>query len=82
MQWDNFEPLVRDSVDAGHGCLIVGDVKQSIYRWRGSDWRLLDSGIASGFDPRKVISETLAFNWRSSPEVVAFNNVSSARLEN
>lgn len=74
MQWDNFEPLVRDSVDAGHGCLIVGDVKQSIYRWRGSDWRLLDSGISSCFDPRKVISETLAFNWRSSPEVVSFNN--------
>ena len=74
MQWGNFEPLLRDSVDAGHPCLIVGDVKQSIYRWRGSDWRLLDTEVASGFDPRKVISGTLAFNWRSSEDVVGFNN--------
>ena len=74
MQWDNFEPLLRDSVDAGHSCLIVGDVKQSIYRWRGSDWRLLDTEIASRFDPRKLLSGTLAYNWRSSSEVVSFNN--------
>ncbi len=74
MQWDNFEPLLRDSVDAGSPCLIVGDVKQSIYRWRGSDWRLLDTEIASRFDPRKVHTDTLAYNWRSSAEVVSFNN--------
>lgn len=74
MQWDNFEPLVRDSVDAARPCLIVGDVKQSIYRWRGSDWRLLDSVINSRFDSRKVKEETLGFNWRSSAEVVEFNN--------
>ena len=74
MQWDNFEPLLRDSVDAGHPCLIVGDVKQSIYRWRGSDWSLLDTEIASRFDPRKIRQETLAYNWRSSAEVVSFNN--------
>lgn len=74
MQWDNFEPLLRDSVDSSRSCLIVGDVKQSIYRWRGSDWRLLDTEIVSRFDPRKVESGTLACNWRSSAEVVAFNN--------
>ena len=74
MQWDNFEPLLRDSVDAGHPCLIVGDVKQSIYRWRGSDWSLLDAEIASRFDSRKVHTDTLAYNWRSSAEVISFNN--------
>lgn len=74
MQWDNFEPLVRDSVDSGHSSLIVGDVKQSIYRWRGSDWNLLDTGIAGSFDSRRIKTETLGYNWRSSAEVVEFNN--------
>lgn len=74
MQWDNFEPLVRDSVDSGNSSLIVGDVKQSIYRWRGSDWNLLDSVIAGRFDKSRVRTGTLEYNWRSSREVVEFNN--------
>ncbi len=72
MQWDNFLPLVRESEDSGSESLIVGDVKQSIYRWRGSDWKLLNSDIVSDF-PRAV-QESLEYNWRSSAEVVDFNN--------
>ncbi len=72
MQWDNFMPLVKDSVDSGNDSLIVGDVKQSIYRWRGSDWKLLNSGISEEFPRSKV--ETLKYNWRSSEQVVGFNN--------
>ncbi len=72
MQWDNFMPLVKDSVDSGCNSLIVGDVKQSIYRWRGSDWRLLNSGISADFPHSQT--ETLKYNWRSSEEVVRFNN--------
>ncbi len=72
MQWDNFLPLVRESVDSGFDSLVVGDVKQSIYRWRGSDWKLLNSGISTDFPDS--VPETLEYNWRSSAEVVAFNN--------
>ncbi len=72
MQWDNFLPLVKESVDSGSESLIVGDVKQSIYRWRGSDWKLLNSDIVMDFPDS--VSETLEYNWRSSAEVVNFNN--------
>lgn len=74
MQWGNFRPLIADSVDAGHFCMAVGDVKQSIYRWRGSDWKLLDSGIEADLGAGRCRKDTLRYNWRSSAEVVRFNN--------
>ncbi len=72
MQWGNFMPLVKDSIDAGNDSLVVGDVKQSIYRWRGSDWRLLNARISEQFPGSKI--ETLVYNWRSTKQVVDFNN--------
>ena len=75
MQWDNFRPLLADSLGSGNTNLIVGDVKQSIYRWRGSDWNLLQSGL-DGFLPEAQVkdSETLRTNHRSARSIVAFNN--------
>ncbi|HIZ87029.1 MAG TPA: UvrD-helicase domain-containing protein [Candidatus Coprenecus pullistercoris] len=81
MQWDNFRPLITDSVDAGHFCMAVGDVKQSIYRWRGSDWKLLESGIRSELGSGRCVEDTLLYNWRSSAEVVRFNNDFFPKLE-
>lgn len=82
IQWDNFLPLLRESESRGGQNLIVGDVKQSIYRFRDSDWSLLDSGVGKCFPDAGV--ETLQGNWRSSRRVVAFNNsfftMASARL--
>lgn len=74
MQWQNFLPLVRDSLGAGNRNFIVGDVKQSIYRWRNSDWKLLDEQLDKDFVNEGVSHETLDTNWRSSYNVVAFNN--------
>jgi len=74
MQWDNFRPLIADSVDSGRDNLIVGDVKQSIYRWRNSDWRLLQSGIMADFDGREVKMSPLDENYRSGKVLVEFNN--------
>ena len=37
MQWHNLLPLVHNSLSEGYQNLIVGDVKQSIYRWRGGE---------------------------------------------
>ena len=49
IQWENFRPLLQNSEAGGFDNLVVGDVKQSIYRWRGSDWNLLDAGLQGEF---------------------------------
>ena len=72
VQWENFLPLLRESEAGGHSSLIVGDVKQSIYRWRDSDWRLLSEGVQKAFPTAKV--ESRQQNRRSCSEVVSFNN--------
>lgn len=74
MQWQNFLPLVRDSLAAGNDNFIVGDVKQSIYRWRNSDWKLLDEQLDKDFAKEGVDHETLDTNWRSARNIVRFNN--------
>ena len=72
VQWTNFSPLLHES-DSQHGeNLIVGDVKQSIYRWRGSDWNLLDERIPAEFPTHE--DEVLDTNYRSLTNVVSFNN--------
>lgn len=76
IQWKNFKVLLEETMsreDAGN--LIVGDVKQSIYRWRSGDWRLLNN-IEDQFDnPKKQLDvETLATNYRSDRNVINFNN--------
>lgn len=72
IQWDNFLPLLRESESKGDSCLIVGDVKQSIYRFRDSDWHLLGQKVVEEFPDADV--ETLDCNWRSARRVVGFNN--------
>lgn len=72
IQWDNFLPLLRESEANNHQNLVVGDVKQSIYRWRGSDWKLLAQGIRTQFD--RAVDENLEDNWRSCRNIVEFNN--------
>lgn len=74
MQWQNFLPLIRDSLAGGNKNFIVGDVKQSIYRWRNSDWKLLDERLDKDFRTEGIDHETLDTNWRSARNVVAFNN--------
>ena len=73
VQWENFFPLVDNSDSQGGENLIVGDVKQSIYRWRESDWELLNEKVPAQFGGH--VQETLQTNYRSLCEVVGFNNV-------
>jgi len=73
VQWDNFRPLLKESVSNGRDNLVVGDIKQSIYRWRGSDWNLLDKEIPSEFEGSSRM-ESLNTNWRSLSDIVEFNN--------
>lgn len=73
MQWENFRPLVSESLGQDFDNLIVGDVKQSIYRWRSSDWMLLHDHLRR-YEPEQRADEVLDTNWRSCRNIVAFNN--------
>ena len=77
IQWSNFKVLLLECLShEGSGTnLIVGDVKQSIYRWREGDWRLLND-IDRQFDgtPFKPVQQHLQTNYRSEHNVIAFNN--------
>jgi ATP-dependent helicase/nuclease subunit A len=74
LQYNNFVPLVNDSLAAGGYALMVGDVKQAIYRWRNSDWNLLAEQVEEDFATFGIEAYTLDTNWRSSQEVIQFNN--------
>ncbi len=74
MQWQNFKPLISESLSHRQKNLIVGDVKQSIYRFRNSDWRLLDQEVSGSFMPELTDEKTLDKNWRSLPHIIDFNN--------
>lgn len=74
MQWHNFQPLIKESLAYRQSNLIVGDVKQSIYRFRNSDWKLLDEQVGQDFRPEEVIEKNLVDNWRSGRLITSFNN--------
>ena len=78
LQWAVIEKLLMDVLASrGHTLLIVGDIKQSIYRWRNGDWHIMD-GLIEGVNEltNERINErftSLTKNYRSSEEVVRFN---------
>ncbi|HEY5826330.1 MAG TPA: UvrD-helicase domain-containing protein [Cyclobacteriaceae bacterium] len=73
-QWQNFLPLLKEAGDQGQKSLIVGDVKQSIYRWRGGDLSLLQTDVAAKFGSDQIEVLPLNTNYRSAGKVVEFNN--------
>ncbi len=73
-QWDNFKPLIKNNLAEGQQNLIVGDIKQSIYRWRGGDWSLLLSKVEQEIGQENVQHENLKVNWRSKKNILDFNN--------
>jgi len=74
IQWDNFRPLIANSIASGYHNWIVGDVKQSIYRWRNTDWKILSEVVERNLGAQYVQVQNLDKNWRSTPEIVNFNN--------
>ncbi len=77
VQWKNFKVLLQETMSHSNTeNLIVGDVKQSIYRWRSGDWRLL-ANIAAEFPHAtkgQLKLDSLDTNYRSDRRVVEFNN--------
>lgn len=74
IQWNNFRKLLDNcmaQVDSHN--LIVGDVKQSIYRWRQGDWKLLNN-IEHEFTKEQIKIEPLDTNYRSEENIIRFNN--------
>ena len=76
VQWKNFKVLLQECMShTDTENLIVGDVKQSIYRWRSGDWRLLNA-IDTEFPHSTEIMDIrpLETNYRSERRIVEFNN--------
>ena len=70
LQWSNFKVLLSNILANNDFSLIVGDVKQSIYRWRNGDWRILNN-IGAELNAKP---ETLGSNFRSEKQIIDFNN--------
>jgi len=73
IQWKNFKQLIDNSMAQGFENLVVGDIKQSIYRWRNSDWHTL-SDLKKSVDGKRYLSSSLNTNWRSCKNIIRFNN--------
>ncbi len=73
LQWENFKKLIIENLSQGQSCMLVGDIKQSIYRWRGGNWEILGKidaelrGLSYSIFP-------LLTNYRSEAKIIGFNN--------
>jgi len=86
LQWQNFIPLIENGLAQGASSYIVGDGKQSIYRWRNADVKQfiqLPTLKTETYHPKpdtqqvfknQFKEQPLTFNWRSSPELISFNS--------
>ncbi|MFA5405038.1 MAG: UvrD-helicase domain-containing protein, partial [Ignavibacteria bacterium] len=71
-QWKNLLPLIINVLSEKNTALVVGDVKQSIYRWRSGNMMLLLTQIyddLEGFN-ELIKTEYLKTNRRSREEIV------------
>lgn len=73
-QWSSFKPLLENSLASGNTNLLVGDVKQSIYRWRGGKLELLLSEVQKQIPGSYIQEKNLDTNYRSLPGIIRFNN--------
>lgn len=83
MQWENLRPLLEGSTATGKECLVIGDVKQSIYRFRNAEPEILGTRVAGELQGTRIIpapgtpqhiTAEINSNWRSTPIVVRANN--------
>lgn len=75
-QWNNFLPLLENSIaqTQADSVMLIGDVKQSIYRWRGGNWRILASQAEEHFAESLAPTVAMDTNWRSECNIIEFNN--------
>src|SRR5690606_8909137 len=72
-QWDSLKSLVQNGIAAPSqkltDHLIVGDTKQSIYRWRNGDWNILHTGAKRDLGAHNILDDMLEENYRSSSRI-------------
>lgn len=85
LQWVCFEVLLKEVLSRGNFNLIVGDVKQAIYRWRNGDWKIMNNldsyfkefnGILE-FESQDIRIDGKSYqsvNYRSDRRIISFNN--------
>ena len=73
-QWENFKPLLEEGLDNGNESMLVGDVKQSIYRFRDGKWELFKNEVKKKFGDY-FEKKLLSVNHRSLHNIVEFNNL-------
>ncbi|MBV7440854.1 UvrD-helicase domain-containing protein [Weeksellaceae bacterium TAE3-ERU29] len=73
LQWQNLNPLVDNALSQSDTVMLVGDPKQSIYRWRGGNSQLMID-LINNTENQRISVENLETNWRSFDEIINFNN--------
>ncbi len=77
-QWGSFKSLLINAIASPSGNLtdhlIVGDTKQSIYRWRNGDWNILHQQAKIELGAHNVVDDSLEENYRSTVNIINFNN--------
>ncbi|MFD1003523.1 UvrD-helicase domain-containing protein [Ohtaekwangia kribbensis] len=81
-QWLNILPLIKNGIAQNYRSLIVGDIKQSIYRWRGGDLNILQEKVKQDVGELMIDTFPLDTNYRSAGNVVTFNNALFAAASN
>lgn len=73
LQWNNLDPLIENARAQSDTIMLVGDAKQSIYRWRGGNpMQMID--LIENKEKEKISVEELDKNWRSHENIIQFNN--------
>ena len=77
-QWGSFKSLLSNAMAAPSeqliDHLIVGDTKQSIYRWRNGDWNILHLQAKTDLGAHHIMDDSLEENYRSTENIIDFNN--------
>jgi len=77
-QWNSFKSLLTNAIatpsESLTDHLIVGDTKQSIYRWRNGDWNILHRHARTDLGAERVLEDSLEENYRSTENIISFNN--------
>jgi ATP-dependent helicase/nuclease subunit A len=77
-QWNSFRSLLTNAMATPSenytDHLVVGDTKQSIYRWRNGDWNILHRQVKADTGADRILEESLAENYRSTENIISFNN--------
>jgi len=73
LQWNNLNPLIENARAQSDTIMLVGDAKQSIYRWRGGNPKQMID-LVEKHEEENIQVEELERNWRSHENIIQFNN--------